>query len=147
MTHVPNGVRPNRSTINMLGRSAGGEDGQGREEGEEEEGGDGEQQWQDEELRGFMNAQEDDEDEVADLFGDFDDQDQEGQEQQPRRVRRRRGDAHEPDGGEDPQEERQEEVPPPPNVHLPIAPSQEEWDEHFRTHINFRNWCPVCVEV
>ena len=146
MTHVTHGVRPHRTTINMLGRGAGGDDGQGRE-GEEEEGADGEQEWQEEELRGFMGEQEDNEDDVADLFGDFEEQEQEEEEQQPRRVRQRRGDAQEPSGGGEPQEERHEEVPPPPNVHLPIAPSQEEWDEHFRTHINFRNWCPVCVEA
>ena len=51
MTNVPNGVRPNPLTINMIGRGAGGEDGQGQ--GGEEEEGDGEQQWQEEEIGGF----------------------------------------------------------------------------------------------
>ena len=25
-------------------------------------------------------------------------------------------------------------------------PSQQEWDDHMRTHIPFRKWCPYCVE-
>ena len=25
-------------------------------------------------------------------------------------------------------------------------PTQEEWDEHMRTHIPFRRWCPYCVK-
>ena len=25
-------------------------------------------------------------------------------------------------------------------------PSQQEWDDHQRTHIPFRKWCPYCVE-
>ena len=24
-------------------------------------------------------------------------------------------------------------------------PSQQEWDDHMRTHIPFRKWCPYCV--
>ena len=24
-------------------------------------------------------------------------------------------------------------------------PSQQEWDDHMRTHIPFRKWCPHCV--
>ena len=24
-------------------------------------------------------------------------------------------------------------------------PSQEEWDNHMRTHVPFRRWCPFCV--
>ena len=145
MTNVPNGVRPNPLTINMMGRGAGGEDGQGQ--GGEEEEGDGEQQWQEEELGGFAQADEDNEDEVADLFGNFSEEEQEGEQQQPRRVRQRRSNPPEANEGAEAQEDHREEVPPPPNVQLPIAPSQEEWDEHFRTHINFRNWCPVCVEA
>ena len=105
MTHVPHGVRPHRATINMLGRGASGTDGQGQDEGGEEVGGDGEQEWQEEELRGFMNAQEDNEDEVADLFGDFDEGDQEEQQQQPRRVRRRQNGAQDTSGGEETCEE------------------------------------------
>ena len=27
----------------------------------------------------------------------------------------------------------------------PIAPSTDEFEDHCRTHIPFRNWCPVCV--
>ena len=27
----------------------------------------------------------------------------------------------------------------------PIDPSTEEFENHCRTHIPFRNWCPVCV--
>ena len=26
-------------------------------------------------------------------------------------------------------------------------PSAEEWDEHMRTHIPFRKWCPYCVKA
>ena len=25
-------------------------------------------------------------------------------------------------------------------------PTAEEWDEHMRTHIPFRRWCPFCVK-
>ena len=25
-------------------------------------------------------------------------------------------------------------------------PSQQEWDDHMRTHIPFRKWCPYCFE-
>ena len=25
-------------------------------------------------------------------------------------------------------------------------PTREEWDEHMRTHIPFRRWCPFCVK-
>ena len=25
-------------------------------------------------------------------------------------------------------------------------PSRQEWDDHMRTHIPFRKWCPYCVE-
>ena len=25
-------------------------------------------------------------------------------------------------------------------------PTQEEWDDHMRTHIPFRRWCPFCVK-
>ena len=98
---------------------------------------------------GEAEARDDDEDEVAGLFGDFEEedrQDQEREQQQPDQGREGAdaSGSHEPahDEGGDP-----EEVPPPPNIHLPIAPSQEDWDEHFRTHINFRDWCPVCVEA
>ena len=26
-------------------------------------------------------------------------------------------------------------------------PSKEEWDEHMRTHLPFRKWCPYCVKA
>ena len=26
------------------------------------------------------------------------------------------------------------------------TPSKEEWDNHMRSHIPFRRWCPFCVE-
>ena len=87
---------------------------------------------------------DEDEEDVAGLFGDFD---EEEVEQPQRRVRRRRGEAHEANADDEDRQEDREEVPPPPNVHLPVAPGQDEWDEHFRTHINFRSWCPVCVEA
>ena len=25
-------------------------------------------------------------------------------------------------------------------------PSQEEWDNHMKSHIPFRRWCPLCVK-
>ena len=25
-------------------------------------------------------------------------------------------------------------------------PTKEEWEDHMRTHIPFRNWCPYCVK-
>ena len=143
MTKVPTGVRPDHFNINMMGRSGVNGNGRGREEGQEEDGGE-QQQHGGRQAEGARTEGEDEE-EVAGLFGNF--SEEEEQEQQPRRTRRRREGAQEgqAEGGEEP--EQREEVPPPPNVHLPVAPGQEEWDEHFRTHINFRSWCPVCVEA
>ena len=92
-----------------------------------------------EEKGGSAEAQGEAEDDVAGLFGDFETEDEKEEEQQPQRTRQRQA--------EEGEHEEQEEVPPPPNIHLPIAPSQDDWDEHFRTHINFRDWCPVCVEA
>ena len=121
MTYVPTGVRPcERIQINMVGRGNSGSGGV-RVEGSEGEAV-GEQRGQEE------NGE--DEDHVAGLFGDFSEDEPGEREQEPHRDQRH-----------------PEEVPPPPNIHLPIAPSQEDWDEHFRTHINFRDWCPVCVEA
>ena len=78
------------------------------------------------------------EEEVADLFGDF------GEDEQEASSSRDAQPSSEP-AAQPSQEQAEEEVPPPPNPVLPVCPSQEDWDEHFRTHINFRNWCPVCV--
>ena len=139
MTSVPTGVRPpNRTLINMMGRARGGAD-----EGDEREDAGGEEQ------ADAAGAQGEAEDDVAGLFGDFETEDEGEQEQPQRRVRQRRAPAGGDEGRDQAQEEEgdREEVPPPPNIHLPIAPSQEDWDEHFRTHINFRDWCPVCVEA
>ena len=40
-----------------------------------------------------------------------------------------------------------EERPPArPELKCPIAPSQEEFDDHCRRgHVQYRTWCPVCV--
>ena len=33
-----------------------------------------------------------------------------------------------------------------PRKKMVYQPTQEEWDEHMRTHIPFRAWCPCCVQ-
>ena len=39
-----------------------------------------------------------------------------------------------------------EEAPKRPNLRCPIAPSQEEFDDHCRRgHVQYRSWCPVCI--
>ena len=44
--------------------------------------------------------------------------------------------------------EPEEEAISPPSLPLPVAPSQDVWDEHFRTgHILFRSWCPICIKT
>ena len=143
MTYVPNCVRPNHLTIHMVGRRGVSGNGRGQEE-QDQEGGHGEQQRQEDRHGEDARGQDEDKEDVAGLFGD---PSEEEAEQPPRRVRQRRGDAHEANADEEDRQESREEVPPPPNVHLPISPGREEWDEHFRTHIHFRSWCPVCVEA
>ena len=45
---------------------------------------------------------------------------------------------HEEEGA--PEEDEREEA-------SPIkGPSKSEWDDHMRTHIPFRKWCPFCVK-
>ena len=94
-------------------------------------GGDGNQQFErdmvDAVLEQWVSEEDrrEDEDDVADIFGDFG-----------------------PDPAEAPAEHEDappEEAPSPPNIPLPVCPSQEAWDDHFRTHLNYRSWCPVCV--
>ena len=44
--------------------------------------------------------------------------------------------------------EPKEEAINPPTLPPPVAPSQEAWDEHFRTgHILYRSECPICVKT
>ncbi len=28
-----------------------------------------------------------------------------------------------------------------------VSPGREEWDNHMRTHIPYRKWCPHCVRA
>ena len=85
MANVPNGVRPNHLTINMMGRRGVNGDGRGQDE-QGQEGGHGEQQRQEERQGEDAKPQDEDEGDVAGLFGDFS---EEEVEQQPRRVRQR----------------------------------------------------------
>ena len=32
-----------------------------------------------------------------------------------------------------------------PRLKDPGEPTQQEWDDHIRTHVPFRAWCPHCV--
>ena len=32
-----------------------------------------------------------------------------------------------------------------PRVRDPGEPTQQEWDDHIKTHVPFRAWCPHCV--
>ena len=32
-----------------------------------------------------------------------------------------------------------------PGQKIVYKPSKEEWDNHMRTHLPFRRWCPYCV--
>ena len=140
MTHVPTGVRPQcgaarRPAVNMISGGVRGARGSGQGDGEVREGdGDAEEEIPDEVLEALFSDVEN-EDDVAGLFGDF-----EAEDGPP-------GDAADEAGPAREQPDAPEEVPPPPNPALPICPSQEDWDEHFRTHINYRTWCPVCVEA
>ena len=38
-----------------------------------------------------------------------------------------------------------EEVASVPRLRDPGEPTQQEWDDHVRTHVPFRAWCPHCV--
>ena len=127
--------------MNMISGSVGSARGEGskgdRGHGEQEGAGEGEEIpdaiWED------LVSDREDEDGVAGLFGDFS-EDEAAQGAAPESA------APDPRPQQE-AEEIPEEVPPPPNIPLPICPSQEDWDEHFRTHINYRAWCPVCVEA
>ena len=33
-----------------------------------------------------------------------------------------------------------------PRKNMVYEPTKAEWDEHCRTHIPFRAWCPCCVQ-
>ena len=123
MTKVPTGVRPDRLSINMMGRSGANGNGRGREEGQDQDES-GDSQRQGGRQAGGAGDIGEDEDEVAGLFGNFSGEDE--QEQQPRRNRQRREDAQDGRVDEEADEERREEVPPPPNVHLPVAPGQKK---------------------
>ena len=35
----------------------------------------------------------------------------------------------------------------PSSLSSPIRPSAEDVDDHYRTHLPYRNWCPVCVRA
>lgn len=74
-----------------------------------------------------------DEDEVARLFGNFY---EEGDDQQPGPQQERHED-----------QEEENPVRRPANLPLPVAPSQDEWDDHFRSHIEYQPWCPICVQA
>ena len=41
--------------------------------------------------------------------------------------------------------EREEESRPIKGQKMIYMPSKEEWDNHMRSHIPFRKWCPYCV--
>ena len=28
----------------------------------------------------------------------------------------------------------------------PRRPTQKEIDEHYKTHLPYRNWCPICIQ-
>ena len=136
MTSVPTGVRPPTPCICMISgdghrqREGGGQAREG-DSGEEDE----EDAMMDAVLESLIDEdeQQEAEDDVAELFGDFAEesveQEQESQGSPPTPGRR------------------QQEAPEPPSIPLPVCPSQEEWDEHFRTHINYRCWCPICIEA
>ena len=125
----------------MLSGGVRGARGQGRGDGEVREGdaGDGDE-LPDAVLEALISDVEA-EDDVAGIFGDFDEEEEVAQGAAAGSADQR------PPAEEAAAEwsDAAEEVPPPPNPALPICPSQEDWDEHFRTHINFRAWCPVCV--
>ena len=40
----------------------------------------------------------------------------------------------------------EEEIRPVAGQSRVYQPSKDEWDEHMRTHLPFRKWCPFCVK-
>ena len=122
MIHGNSGVRPfeRRRTINMISGGGGGARGQGPRGAEiqgGQEGGGEVDEIPDAVLEGLFSDHED-EDQVAGLFGDFEEEEAAGEAAAPE--------------ADDQQEVG--EAAPPPNIILPLCPSQEDWDEHFRTH-------------
>ena len=97
---------------------------------------------------------QEDEDDVAELFGDFDDfESGAGEEDHEHRDRQDRQQNRAQESGERQRSSQQEpdavpdEAANPPGPALPVAPSQAEWDDHFRLgHIVYRFWCPICVQ-
>ena len=49
-------------------------------------------------------------------------------------------------GDDEMEEEESEEAKPISGQKAIYQPSREEWDEHMRSHIPFRRWCPFCVK-
>ena len=123
---------PQFLSINML--SGSGQQRHGEVDGEVDGGAqDGEEESSHGMLMEELVGDVEDEDEVARLFGNFS---EEEDDQQPEHQQERH-------------EDRDEENPVrrPANLPLPIAPSQGEWDDHFRSHIEYQPWCPICVQA
>ena len=128
------GIRPsgNNTHIGMLGQEgAAAED----EDAQEEDASQGESDDEEDEFEG----------QVLEEFEDLEEGNQEDEDQQEdAEDEPRRSDMEEAaeQGAEDEGAYGEVEMRP---LRTPIAPSATDFEIHCRTHIPFRDWCPICV--